>query len=87
MGGVDEFVDAILADGSQVMTDAAIFRERLKELLKLGKLTSNEIYFILNLMQEKYGFGYSDAVEGEIRVGALQAKLSVLLELALKEGR
>jgi len=69
------------------MTDAAILRERLKEFLDLGKLTSREIRFILNLMQEKYGFGYSDAVENEIQVGSLQAKLSVLLELALREGR
>jgi len=35
------------------MTGAAIFRERLKELLELGKLTSKEIYFILNLMQQE----------------------------------
>ena len=69
------------------MPDAATLRGRLQELLELGKLTSKEVHFILNLMQEKYGFGYSDAVEGEIRVGARQAKLSVLLELALKEGR
>jgi len=68
------------------MTGAALLQGRLKELLELGKLTSKKIYFILNLMQEKCGFGYSDAVDGEIRVGALQAKLSVLLELALKEG-
>ena len=45
-------------------------------------LTSKEIMFILNLMQGKYGFGYSDAEEGEIKVGALQAKLSIMMEAA-----
>ena len=45
-------------------------------------LTSKEIMFILNLMKDKYGFGYSDAEEGEIKVGALQAKLSIMMEAA-----
>jgi len=48
-------------------------------------LTSKEIMIILSLMKEKYGFGYSAAEEGEIKVGALQAKLSIMLEVAGKQ--
>ncbi len=68
-------------------TDAVNLRERVDRILDLGRLTSKEIYFILGLMREKYGFGYSDAKEGEIKVGQLQAKLSIMLELAAKQGR
>ncbi len=41
--------------------------------------------FILTLMQDKYGFGYSDAEEGTVKVGVLQAKLSVMLESSLQK--
>lgn len=41
-------------------------------------LSKQEILFILELMRQKFGFGYSDAPG----VGALQAKLSILMEMA-----
>ena len=62
--------------------DAANLRGRLDRILDLGRLTSKEIHFILGLMQEKYGFGYSDAEEDGIKVGQLQAKLSIMMEAA-----
>ena len=48
-------------------------------------LSSKEIHFILMLIQEKYGFGYSDVETDDVKVGALQAKLSVMLEVAVRE--
>lgn len=39
-------------------------------------LTAEEILFVLELLQEKYGFGYSE----DPKVGRLQAKLSIMLE-------
>ena len=69
------------------MADMAIRRGQLDCLLELNRLTSKEIYFILHLMQEKYGSGYSQVEEDGIRVGALQAKLSMMMEAAVKEGR
>lgn len=46
-------------------------------------LGQKEIRVLLDLLREKYGPGYSsDPV-----VGALQAKLSVMLEVANKAGR
>ena len=47
-------------------------------------LTSEEIMFILNLIEQKYGFGYSDAEERGVKVGALQAKLSIMMEVIQK---
>lgn len=41
-------------------------------------LTTEEILFILELLQEKYGFGYSE----DPKIGQLQAKLSIMLEAA-----
>ncbi len=41
------------------------------------KLTAAEIRLILEALREKYGAGYSDKPE----IGALQAKLSILLEM------
>ncbi len=43
-------------------------------------LTSTEIRMILQLLAEEYGPGYSSVEE----IGQLQAKLSILLELALE---
>jgi len=43
-------------------------------------LTVEDIRFILTLMREKYGPGYSD----DPQAGALQAKLSIMLEMASK---
>ena len=42
------------------------------------QLTKAEITLILDLIREKYGFGYSDKPE----IGKLQAKLSMMLEMA-----
>ncbi len=39
-------------------------------------LTMEEILLILDLLREKYGFGYADGA-----VGRLQAKLSIMLEV------
>jgi hypothetical protein len=51
-------------------------------------LTESEIGYLLQLLAEKHGFGYSqDHVEGDrgpVKVGALQAKLSLMLEVAHK---
>ena len=49
-------------------------------------LTSKEIGVILKILQEKYGLGYSDAEEDGVRVGTLQAKLSIMAEVAIKSG-
>ena len=43
-------------------------------------LTADEIRLIFELIEEKYGFGYSDVPE----VGQLQAKLSIMLEMVTK---
>ena len=40
-------------------------------------LTSNDIKILLNMLREKYGFGYSEIQE----IGLLQAKLSIMLEM------
>lgn len=50
-------------------------------------LTSQEIGVILKALPEKYGFGYSDAEEYGVKVGQLQAKLSVMAEVEVKMGR
>jgi hypothetical protein len=50
-------------------------------------LTSAEIGVILKSLQEKYGFGYSNAEENGVKIGQLQAKLSVMAEVAGKSGR
>ncbi len=44
-------------------------------------LTSKEIRMVLEALREKYGPGYSD----EPGVGALQAKLSMMLEMAVNQ--
>jgi len=46
-------------------------------------LSSKEIQFILSLISEKYGFGYSNAEERDVKVGQLQAKLSIMLEMTI----
>jgi hypothetical protein len=44
----------------------------------MGTLTTNEIALILDALAEKYGRGYSQVKE----VGQLQAKLSIMSEVA-----
>ena len=44
------------------------------------RLSSREITLILNALEHKYGSGYSNDKE----VGQLQAKLSIMLEVALR---
>ena len=46
-------------------------------------LTSAQILFILDLISEKHGKGYSDDPE----IGKLQARLSIMLEIARKRER
>ena len=46
--------------------------------------TSEELGVMMEALQAKYGFGYSDAVERGVKIGALQAKLSVMAEMAAK---
>ena len=53
----------------------------------MEKLTSKEIMFILKMIESTYGFGYSNAEVDGVKVGAFQAKLSILLEVAHREGR
>ena len=48
------------------------------------QLTSEEIGVILQALQEKFGFGYSNAVERGVVIGRLQAKLSIMAEVASK---
>jgi hypothetical protein len=50
-------------------------------------MSQAEIFFVLDLLREKYGPGYSDAVVllydgGKVEVGSLQAKLSIMLQAA-----
>lgn len=49
----------------------------------MGGLTVEEIQFILELIRRKYGMGYSPVRA----VGSLQAKLSILSEVAHEMGR
>ena len=44
-------------------------------------LTVEDIQTILQALRDKYGFGYSD----EPGIGALQAKLSIMLEMAAEQ--
>ena len=46
-------------------------------------LTVRDIEIILEALRKQYGHGYSDVKD----VGALQAKLSIMLELAASTGR
>ena len=49
-------------------------------------LTKAEILFLLDLLREKYGMGYADHNEenlaGLVQVDKMQAKLSIMLEVA-----
>lgn len=58
-------------------------------------LTAADCMYLLTLLQEKHGFGYSD-VEIEVhlsdgpykvKVGTLQAGLSIMMEAAVKAGK
>jgi len=44
-------------------------------------LSSNDIKILLNMLREKYGFGYSEIQE----IGLLQAKLSIMLEMKTRD--
>ncbi len=44
------------------------------------RLEADEIRIILAALQEKYGLGYAD----DLNVSQLQAKLSIMLEVAVK---
>lgn len=46
----------------------------------MSLLTAAEIAVLLDALGHKYGPGYSAEVVGGVRVGALQAKLSVMAE-------
>lgn len=56
-------------------------------------LTANEIYYILDLLADKFGPGYSDVVVADanaattgtctIDIGRFQAKLSIMLGAAI----
>jgi len=52
----------------------------------MGRLTKAELQFFLELIAHRYGFGYSDekaeCLGKEIGVGQLQAKLSMMVEVA-----
>ena len=51
-------------------------------MTNLFALTANEIVFTLELISLKYGTGYSD----QKKVGAFQAKLSLMLEMTHNAG-
>ena len=59
------------------------------QAIQMMKLTSNEIRFIFHLIEQKYGRGYVDPdAEWEgLKIIQIQGKLSILLELAVREGR
>ncbi len=44
-------------------------------------LTSDQIQFLLSLIKDKYGQGYSDAEVDGVKVGVVQVALSVGLQL------
>lgn len=50
--------------------------------MAMHRLTMQEAAWLMELLREKYGFGYSD-VEG---IGKLQAKLSIMAELGRAMG-
>lgn len=57
-------------------------------------LTKNQIRALLQILRDKYGQGYSDDVvflrggdPDNVSVGQLQAKLSIMLEVAARVGR
>jgi hypothetical protein len=50
----------------------------------MGQLTAKEISLILSLIQEKFGHGYSSVEQDGVKIGALQAKLSIMCEVARK---
>ncbi len=62
---------------------------KAQELLQMMKLSSNEIRFILHLIETEYCRGYVD-VDAEwngLKIIQFQGKLSMLLELAVRENR
>jgi hypothetical protein len=59
------------------------------QVIQMMKLTSNEIRFVFHLIESEYGRGYVDPdAEWEgLKIIQFQGKLSILLELAVREGR
>jgi len=59
------------------------------QAIQMMKLTSNEIRFVFHLIESEYGRGYVDPdAEWEgLKIIQFQGKLSILLELAVREGR
>ncbi len=47
-------------------------------------LDEKEIRFILSLVSDKYGWGYTDKVENGFNIGMFQAKLSVMLQVQVE---
>jgi len=59
------------------------------QAIQMMKLTSTEIRFVFHLIEQEYGRGYVDPdAEWEgLKIIQFQGKLSILLELAVREGR
>jgi len=51
-------------------------------------LNAKEIYATLAVLEARYGFGYSNVEEYGIEIGKLQAKLSIMAQVAsIKENQ
>lgn len=48
-------------------------------------LSSEQIQYLMLLIREKHGPGYSRRVIGNVEIGTLQASLSIMLEIAIKK--
>jgi hypothetical protein len=51
----------------------------------MTELTAKEISVILQALENKYGLGYSTKEDFGVKIGALQAKLSLMAELAIEK--
>jgi hypothetical protein len=47
-------------------------------------LSSKQILVILDALEKQYGMGYSTEESNGVKIGQLQAHLSIMLEVALK---
>jgi hypothetical protein len=47
-------------------------------------LSSKQIIVILDALEKQYGPGYSSEESNGVHIGKLQARLSIMLEVALK---
>ncbi len=50
-------------------------------------LSSDQISYLLLLLSEKHGPGYSDKTVENVSIGTLQAALSIMLEMVTKKGK